>query len=154
MHVRHATADDRAGVIVCARQFEHLETSDAHVGQLFDLALACDGMFVAIDDGLIGRRSPTTTGVIGFCCALILPHPFAGFPYCDVVALFVQPSHRQTRAGFRLLRLLLRWCSTQPLDMVKMSAPLDSQLGMILHRAGFTAVETVYLKGSRWQAHR
>lgn len=136
MIVRRAVAADCEGVVACARFYELTTCDDDHVAHLFHLALACDGMFVAIDNDQ----------VVGFCCTIILPHPFSGAAYLEVIAVFVQPSHRGTWAALGLLRKMLAWASQQPLDMVKIAAPLGSRLHGLLARLGFTDVETVFIK--------
>lgn len=136
--MRPARPDDQGGVVDCAIQFPHLTVNPEKVEQLFDLSAACGGMFVAESRGQ----------VIGFLCSLVLEHPFTGRPYLDVVAWWVLPDYRLTWAGPGLLRAMLRFSATQPLDMVKLAAPLSSQIGTHLRKLGFTPVETTYVKGT------
>jgi GNAT superfamily N-acetyltransferase len=141
VRVRVAQASDVEGVVVCARGYELEHTDDDHVAYLFYLAEHCGGMFVAEDQGQI----------VGFLCSIVMPHAFSGRLYLEVIALFVQPSHRNTWAAGALLRKMLDFAAALPLDMVKIAAPMSSRLGTVLHRAGFKEQETVMVKGARWQ---
>ena len=136
MIVRRATPDDCEGVVTCARAYELTTCDDDYVASLFHVALACDGMFVALDQAI----------VVGFCGALVLPHPFSGQPYLNVIAVFVHPTHRGTWAALGLLRAMLAWALLLPLNTVTISAPQGSGLSRILERLHFTPLETVFIK--------
>jgi len=134
--VRSALASDRQGVIDAGIQYtDHYTPTPENVGALFDLALLCEGMFVAEHEGQ----------VVGFLCAIALPHPMTGEFYADVVAWFVLPAWRGSWAAAGLFRKMLRWSSTEALDMVKIARPVNSQIGTVYERAGFAPVEVVYL---------
>jgi GNAT superfamily N-acetyltransferase len=135
VEVRRATADDCDGVIACARAYDLHVCDDDHVAYLFHLAHANDGMFVALD----------ADRVVGFLCAIVMPHPFSGEINVNVVAIFVHPTHRGSTAAFRLLRLLWRWVLRIPVDTVTLSGPKGSGLSRILERLAFVCVETVYV---------
>lgn len=137
---RPAVPDDLPGVVECALQFKVYRPTPECVLNLFTDACACGGMFVAVE----------RDEVIGFLCALKLPHPFTGRDYVNVAAWWVPADHRGTGAGIALLREMLRWCSTETLDMVTISAPLSSALGKVLEHVGFRPVETVYMRGHAW----
>lgn len=141
MRARAAVAADCAGVVASALQFDAYTPSPENVEALFDLAMSCGGMFVAVDDDDL---------VLGFLCAVKQPHVFTGRDHVTVVAWWVPPEHRATGAGLALLRAWLRWISTQALDMVTISTPLSSHLGTILQSAGFSPVETVWMRGVTW----
>jgi hypothetical protein len=140
MIARAAVEDDCAGVVACALTFQPYTPDQLSVEALFDDAMACGGMFVAEHDERI----------VGFLCAVKLPHPFTGRDYITVVAWWVIPEWRATGAGLGLLRIFARWLSTQRVDMVTICAPLGSQLGSVLHKHGFVPVEVVWMKGVAW----
>lgn len=140
MVARPAEPDDLVGVIACALQFLTYQPTPECVAELFAQSGEQGGMFVAEQGGTI----------IGFLCALKLPHPFTGRDYVNVVAWWVPEDRRASGAGLALLRQLLRWCSTQQLDMVTISAPTSSRLGTLLQAVGFAPVETVHMKGRTW----
>jgi hypothetical protein len=90
-------------------------------------------------------------GIVGFLCALRQPHPYTERDYIFVVAWWVPVEHRGTGAGLALVRAFARWCSTQAVDLITISAPLSSHLGTVLRDHGFRPVETVWMKGTSWR---
>jgi GNAT superfamily N-acetyltransferase len=136
MIARAAVADDCAGVVACAQRFTPFTPTRANVEDLFAASLACKGMFVAEHHEQI----------IGFLCAVREGHRYTDVPCITVVAWWVPPAHRGTGAGLALLRVFLRWCSTQPVDLITISAPITSSLDTVLQAHGFVAAETLWLK--------
>lgn len=135
--VRLATPDDAGGFVDCAIQFPHLKVKPECAEQLFSLGVASETVWVAVQRDLI----------IGFACGLLLLHPFTGEPYLDIVALWVLPDYRNTWAGAGLVRRILRFSRDHPQVMVKLAAPLSSQIGTHLCQLGFTPVETTLVRG-------
>lgn len=120
-------------------RFGVLRPDPPTLGELFDDALACGGLFVAEDDAQI----------IGLLCALKQPHPFTGRDFINVLAWWVPREHRGTGAALMLLRTFLRWCSTQSVELVTISTPIASNIGHVLRSHGYAPVETVWMKGTR-----
>lgn len=141
MIARAARADDCAGAVACALTFTRYECvrpTAAALHALFDDALACGGMFVAEE----------AEQIIGVLCALRQPHPFTGRDFINVLAWWVPREHRDTGAGLALLRVFLKWASTQRVDLVTLSTPLLSSVGHVLRSHHYVPVETVWMKGS------
>jgi len=140
MTARTARLEDIPGVVDVALQFNVYQPTEERVTELFLQAESCGGMFVAEHEGAI----------IGFLCAIRMPHPFTGRDYVNVVAWWVPAERRGLGAGIALLREMLRWISTQTLDMVTISAPLSSRLDKVLRAFDFRPVEVVHMRGGKW----
>lgn len=85
--------------------------------------------------------------VIGMLALYVATHPLTGLPMGDEIAWWVEPEHRNGRAGWLLYRATERWAREHGLSMIKMVAPADDpSVGAFYVRLNYTPAETVYLK--------
>lgn len=133
--------EDAPGIVRCAARFPHYRVVPRAIEPLVEASIEMQACFVAQN---------TRAEIVGFVVGLVLPHPFSGRPYLDVIALWLEPEYRRSSAGLGLLRKILRFSWTEPLELVKI-AVADSRLRAFLHRQGFRDVETVLIKGDAWQ---
>lgn len=144
MIVRRAHLEDVPRIVEMARHF----VEQTRYGQLlapFDgdrmVALAArvldlGAIFVADVDGQLE----------GMLAVVALEHPFTGERYADELAWWVEPGHRQTTIGPRLMAALEAWAVTRHLAFVKMVAPAETEVGGYYELQGYEAVETAYFK--------
>lgn len=79
--------------------------------------------------------------------AVALEHPVSGEPYADELVWWVEPEHRGSSIGPRLLDLAEAWAVSNGLTMLKMVAPSGSTaLAAFYVHMGYHAVETAYVK--------
>ena len=99
-----------------------------------------------VGDGMLSRELPHTSKLVGFLAISNALDVFTGQRYGDEVAWWVEPEHRETGAGRKLLGVGEDWARRNGLSVLKMVAPAGSQLGTLYERLGFTEVETAYSK--------
>jgi GNAT superfamily N-acetyltransferase len=75
-----------------------------------------------------------------------VPHPVSGQDYAEELAWWVEPAHRGSSIGPRLLAAAEAWCVQNKLGVLKMVAPAASDVGAFYVRRGYTLVESVYQK--------
>lgn len=138
--VRKAVERDVPRLVEASLAFPHYIISAEAVEPIFGVSIEQGACFLAERDGAI----------VGFIVGVVGPNAFSGRTYLDVIAFWVVPEHRATGAALKLLRCMLRFQWTEPLELVKI-ALADERLGRYLQREGFHPVEVTYLKGSAWQ---
>lgn len=141
---RLATLADVPALVHCAEAFPLQAIEPTAVTPLFEMSITQGACFLAEDNGV----------VTGFIVGLVLPHPFTGTFYVDIIAFWLLPTHQTSAAALGLLRKLLRFADAEPLPVVKVSAPIGSHLGKVLLKLGFEAVEVTYIKGAPWLSRR
>jgi len=92
-------------------------------------------LFVALRDDVL----------IGALAMVVQPSYMSNDTFAEEVAWWVNPEERGT-AGLRLVDAALVWCSQHKVDVVKMSTPYGTEVGRVLERRGFEAVEIAFLK--------
>jgi len=141
--IRPATADDLPVVLTMCWEFlaqtpfgRFVEPTDWSLGRLIGFVLATGVILLAEDEG----------EVVGMLAIAALEHPVDARPFGDEVAWWVDPKHRQGRAGLYLLRAGEDWARQKGLTSLKMVAPYGSGIGTFYERRGYVAVETAYHK--------
>jgi GNAT superfamily N-acetyltransferase len=156
MKVRLATVDDKPRIIEMGLRFLALTkygqlagggSADA-LAPLVDVCLLLGAVFLVETDVSVFVDGDlfTETQVVGMLVLYVARHPLTSLPYGDEVAWWVEPEHRNGRAGHYLLRSCEEWARQNGLSVLKMVAPADSRVGDFYLRHGFTLVETVYHK--------
>lgn len=84
--------------------------------------------------------------VAGMLAIAALTHPLTGERYADEQVWWVEPEHRHSSIGPRLLNAAEQWSIENGLAFVKMIAPAGSDVGAYYVRRGYVEVETVYQK--------
>ncbi len=90
----------------------------------------------------IGERS-RLVGMLGLVGPL--PHLLMG-TYAEEVGWWVEPEHRNGTIGPRLMHHMECWCRQNRVYMVKMLAPVDTDVGAFYEKCGYRAVETAWVK--------
>lgn len=83
-----------------------------------------------------------------------LTHPLTGERYADEQVWWVEPEHRHSSIGPRLLNAAEAWAVEQDLAFVKMIAPAGSDVGAYYVRRGYVEIETVFQKQLHAQGTR
>lgn len=146
MLVRRATREDDPAILALARQaLEAVPHTDLiplttqRINALIDACHALEGTvacFVAeADDGQ----------VIGLIAAAERQQQWTGEPYADGLLLWVAPNYRHL-VSLHLLHTLEIWAIARGLKLVKMAAPIPSEVGRVFARREYDPVETVYAK--------
>lgn len=165
MTIRLATEDDKPRLIEMATRF----LLESQYGELFDNAatplsigelvtntLALGAIFLAEIDPR-GEDLPrwherdtckicAVKLVVGMLAIVALPHPLTGVPIAEEIAWWVEPEHRNSTIGPKLLRSAEQWATTNGANVVKMVAPAGSTVGEFYERLGYRPVETAYIK--------
>ena len=84
--------------------------------------------------------------LVGMIALLVFEHPLTGRLMAEEVAWWVEPEHRNSTVGPRLLHHMERWSVQKRLHMVKMVAPTDSSVGDFYQKQGYQAIETHWLR--------
>lgn len=82
--------------------------------------------------------------IVGMIAIAALAHILTGKNYGDEIVWWVEPEHRKSRAGYRLLCAAIEWARQNGLSVLKMVAPAGSSVGRFYEHLGFEAVETAY----------
>lgn len=98
-------------------------------------------VFVAEQEVAIGKWT-----AVGMIAAIAGPHPITGDGTVEELAWWVNEEVRGGRLGYKLLGHLEDWARQKGHLMLKMVAPVDSAVGRIYERLGYTPLETVFLK--------
>lgn len=146
--IREATLLDQPELLVMARHFVE-QTAYARlfgfnedaVKHLIVTVLEHGAILVAEFEDPAGPIRPLV-GMLALCA---FPHPIAGEPYADEVCWWVEPDHRHG-LGPALLGAAEEWIRHHGVDLVKMVAPAGSNIGRFYERAGYSALETAYVK--------
>lgn len=143
MRVRVATADDTARLVEMATRF----LAESAYGRLFpvDEARLAGLVATCMTLGVI-FVAEVETGLVGMLALVQLTDPIAGVEFADEIAWWVEPAHRDSIIGPRLLARAQNWTRTQGLAFLKMVAPAGTTIGEFYARIGFTAVESAYIK--------
>jgi len=84
--------------------------------------------------------------LVGMLAASALPSPYSGETEGIEVVWWVDQEHRRMLAGPKLLRSFESWARQKGIRVVKMGAPVGSDVGRFLEHLGYEAVETAYMK--------
>lgn len=84
--------------------------------------------------------------ILGFLAGFAMIEPIAGLKVFDELAWWVEPAYRKGSVGPRLLQAVEVWSRQKGIDLIKMIAPVDTEVGRFYARSGYRAVETLYLK--------
>lgn len=139
--IREATPADKLRLLEMSTQFIQTTTYKLFfdvdfLERLVDELLAHHVVFVAERDGR----------VIGLLALAVVPHILTGKMYADEVAWWVDPEHRSSSAGPRLIHHMEGWIRRKHLHMVRMLAPADSSVGAFYQKCGYQVVETAWIK--------
>lgn len=144
MCVREATLTDQPRVLEMATRF----LAESPYGRLFpvDLGRLAVLMQMCVELGVI-FVAEKNGGVVGMIALVALTDPIGGVRYADEIAWWVEPDHRDSNIGGRLMCTAQRWVRARRLAFLKMVAPADAPRVAAFYQAlGFTAVETAYIK--------
>lgn len=144
MTIRAATLDDvprlheLAAHFLCSTPYGDLlrAPSEARLFSLIEQVLTLGIILVAEVDAAIE----------GMIALVALEHPFSGEPFGDELVWWVEPGHRGSSIGPRLLDLAEAWAMSKGLVMLKMVAPAGSDIHEFYTRMGYVPVETAYSK--------
>jgi GNAT superfamily N-acetyltransferase len=141
--IRKATPADASRLVEMAGHFVEqtrystlFRFKPAAVAQLVALVLEHGVIFVAEQDGAI----------VGMLAALPMEEPIAKTPMLDEMAWWVEPAFRRGSVGPKLLRAAESWAVQKGLRLVKMVAPVGTNVGDYYKRMGYTEVETSWVK--------
>ena len=105
--------------------------------------------------GLIGRLIATEGSVVfigevdGETVAMIgghlFDHPMLDAVFAAEVAWWVEPEHRSSRVGYKLLQSFTAWSVEHDATHISMVAP-NEHVGQFYRRLGFMEVEREYLR--------
>jgi GNAT superfamily N-acetyltransferase len=143
--VREATVEDTPVLVAMAVRF----LRESLYGDLFQPNPARLGLLVGmcLQGGVIFVAETAHEGPVGMVALVALEEPFSGTRYADEVAWWVEPAHRESLVGPRLLMEARNWTRAQSLAFLKMVAPADKpRVGAFYSRLGFQAVETAYIE--------
>ena len=143
--IRHATPVDIPRILEMAERFinnsaysnvltfrvEALERlADVVVGQL----------------GAVLIATVPAGGSVAMFVVVALEDPLTGDRYAEEVAWWVEPEHRGGLIGPRLLAAAETWARENKCPVLRMRAPVGSDVGAFYLRRGYTEVETIYVK--------
>jgi len=141
--IRKAGGGDRSDLVAMVGHFiqgtpyaKVLPFRPKKVLELVDLVLEHGVVFVAEVNGR----------AVGMIAAVALRELVAGEAMADEMVWWVEPAYRQGLVGPRLLKALENWARQKGLAMLKMVAPVGTEVGAFYERAGYMAVETSYIK--------
>jgi GNAT superfamily N-acetyltransferase len=80
---------------------------------------------------------------IGMLAMGMFEHPMSGERVASEVVWWVDPAHRGSSCGRRLLRAAEDWATEQQADLLQMVAP-DARVGRFYEALGYVSVETAY----------
>lgn len=89
---------------------------------------------------------PDCSEVVGMLALVGPVELIDGRTYAEEVAWWVEPEHRKTTLGPRLMHKMEHWCGQKSVYMVKMLAPVDSSVGDFYAKCGYQAVEMAWVK--------
>lgn len=87
--------------------------------------------------------------IVGGIGLLASSHPCTGQLYADELVWWVEPAHRGTSIGPHLLKAGEDWARQQGATLIKMIAPIASDIGRYYERQGYHAIETAFYKELR-----
>lgn len=157
MRVRLGTAEDIDRIVEMGIRFLLLTPygrmsdgggSPQAIGAMVAACLNHGAIFLAeteVNTFVDGDIFPETQ-VVGMLVLYVAAHPLTGKPYGDEVAWWVEPEHRNGRAGYYLLRSCEDWARQNGLSVLKMVAPAGSKVADYYTRRGYTFVESVFQK--------
>jgi GNAT superfamily N-acetyltransferase len=82
---------------------------------------------------------------IGMLAMGLFEHPMSGERVASEVVWWVEPDHRGSSCGRRLLRAAEDWAKAQRAALLQMVAP-DARVGRFYEALGYVSVETAYQK--------
>lgn len=164
MTIRPATKDDIPRVLEMVRRFvsetiySEILGDAKHAGRVLELSIMLGVTFVAErtvygpfdmpvpDYSLSAVYEPRPT-TVGFICAIAATNPISGLLVCEELAWWVEPEHRGSPAGPKLLRSLEDWARQKGCHMLKMVAPAESpEVARFYEKRGLRPAETAYFK--------
>jgi GNAT superfamily N-acetyltransferase len=83
---------------------------------------------------------------VGMLALVVVPHPFTGDPYVEELALWVEPEARRRGVARTLLGAIVEWARQNGLRMVKMTAPVGTDLEPLYREFGFAPLETAHVR--------
>lgn len=148
MTIRPATPEDTPDLVRMGKAF----LAATRYGTLFratseSLEALASMLFNFGDQAVILLAVSDEDYVFGMLAAFVSLNPLNQRPYADEVVWWVDPTGRgQQRAGPALLRAAEDWARARKCYMVKMVAPISTDVGRFYERLGYEAVETAYAK--------
>lgn len=142
MTIREATAADRPRLVAMGLRFiaetpyQSFPSTPQALEWILSVVLEHGVAFVAEHNG----------AVLGMIAAIVAPHPLTGEPFADEIVWWVEPEHRASRLGPRLLHSLEKWTVTKGVHSIRMVSPTGTKVGEFYERLGYVPVETSYLK--------
>jgi GNAT superfamily N-acetyltransferase len=140
--IRHADDGDVLALLAMAQSFvaqtsyhglialslSHLETLTRNV-----LSSPQGRVWIALDG-----ETP-----IGMLAMGLFEHPMSGERVASEVVWWVEPAHRGSSCGRRLLRAAEQWAKDQNADLIQMVAP-NARVGRFYEALRYVSVETTY----------
>lgn len=143
MKLRSATVEDADDIFALAQRFAAgtdygalvTPNRDA-ITRLLHWLLKDGAVFVGEVDGHL----------VGMLALAIITNPMSGELQGEELAWWVDPAHRKTTLGPRLLHAAELFCATQGITVLRMVAPTGSGVGDHYRKRGYIPVETSYFK--------
>lgn len=146
MEIRRARVEDTAAIVGLCVHFTAatpygalFAATPAGIASLAAYIFALEpeaAIFLAVEDG-------TPVGLIVLVAARLTGTEDA---YADEIVWWVEPGHRARRAGPALLAAAEAWARGRGLRLIKMVAPIPSDVGRFYERRGYLPIETAYAK--------
>lgn len=158
--IRQATIEDRVDIVRMATRFileSHYNTflagwTATSVAHFVDKVLehgvifVCERVTIATEPRW-QQGAPAPGGeLVGMLALVVVEHPLSGRSFAEEIAWWVDPEHRKSSVGPRLLRHMEHWCAEKALHMVKMVAPTGSSVGDFYGKHGYQALESHWVK--------
>lgn len=142
LHIREAVAADLMMVVSMAARFiEESEYADKIASSAPDVEAFALRLMEGEDAALfVAERDGAIIGMIGLW---VFRHPFSGERVASELAWWVEPEHRQSSAGRRLLSAAEAWASGRGAVSLHMIAP-NAHVEQFYQRVGYSKVEVTY----------
>lgn len=146
MHVRRATREDDAALLRMALQaVEEVPHTDllpsltrTRIRHVIDRCHAIDGQVACF----VAEEAGQVVGLVAACERL---QQWTDERYADGLLLWVDPPYRRL-VSVQLIDALETWASARGLKMIRMCAPIPSQVGRVFARLDYEPIETAYVK--------
>lgn len=139
--IRQATPEDLQRIVemalsfISSSRYAHLFAGDPVRIRAVADALIAELGFILVDEQL--------EGMLG---VLVAPHEFSGTLIGQELAWFVEQRRRKGTLGPKLLYAAEHLARQKGCSMLKMVAPSQTDVGKFYEHAGYSLIETVYIK--------
>jgi N-acetylglutamate synthase-like GNAT family acetyltransferase len=99
-----------------------------------------------LDLGVIFVAETWDAEIVGMVAGFVMTSPIDNAPIAEELAWWVEPSHRRSSIGPKLLKAFEAWAREQGAPLVKMVAPAETDVGAYYRRMGYVEVETAWVK--------